>query len=538
MRVKSVLSLSRPSLCRLSLLPVLLTGTAPLWAQTPLNPPKVKLPQSGRPDNKISAAASAAIPSPLTLRDAIELALRSQPQLAGALANRQQSEERVNEIRANYYPTLTPRYNLNDSYSYGPTTEFVNDAGGSRQVTINQGNGRTVKGANINAGWRLFDSGSRELQNRQSRQSLRASQYSEQNTYQSVISNVADSYFTALRDRALVSVSEAQVARARNTLDVITIQVVVGLAARKDVLQAQADLLNAQVNLLQARNNAANSIASLKNAIGVVSVAPITLADVTLPTDATPITATPDSENPTAPASPASTLPNPLDEAASTEIIGRYTAAAFRLRPDIAQTLQNVDVQKTNVSLSRVNAGLQATGDVSYANSLNPDKFNGSVSNDRAFQLTLSYPLFDGGLGRAQVRQSQAGVRANEANLESLKQQVAVEVEQAYRTLTQSRAALPASQSAVIAAQKNYDAAIASQQEGVGSIVEVITAQTSLTQAQTNYYQAIYNFYAADARLARAVGQADRIAAGVGAFPAAPGVTPPAPAAPPTGGTP
>jgi len=525
------LTINRSFLCRSLAVSVLLAGAAPLWAQTPLNPREVKPLETGRPDNQISAAASSTdIPSPLTLRAAIDLALRSQPQISNAVANRQISEERVNQTRANYYPTLTPRYSLNDSYNYGPRSQVVSGPDGVSTVTVNQAASQTVKGAQINAGVRLFDSGSRELQNRLARQSLRGSQYNEQNTYQTVIANVADSYFTALRDRALVRVSEAQVARSKNTLDVVTAQVEVGAAAPKDIFQAQADYLNAQVNLLQSRNNAANSIASLKNAIGVVSVAPVNLADVVLPSGATPTTASPDGNAP-APV----TAVDPNDEAALTDVIGRYTSAAFRLRPDLAQSLQSIDQQRTNLNLAKVNAGLQAAGDLSYNNSLNPDRFNSSISNDRAFQLTLSYPLFDGGLGRAQVKQNQAAIRASEANLESLKQQVAVEVEQAYRTLAQSRAALPASQAAVAAAEKNYQAALESQREGVGSIVDVITAETALTQAQNNYFNAIYSFYAADARLARAVGQAERVAGGAGAGTdptTAPGATPGAPAVP------
>ena len=504
LRQKTVLSFRR---C--FALIALLFAAAPVMAQTPLNPPPAKLPTPQRPANKVTASPSDSltIPSPLTLKDAIDLALRLQPQLANAAANREQAAERVNESRANYYPTLTPRYNLTDSYSYGARNSIIQGTDGVSQVVTNQGSSATVKGAQFNAGWRLFDSGSRELSNRQSRQLLRSTQYGEQNTRQTVISNVADFYFTALRDRSLVTVSEAQVARSQNTLDVIKAQVEVGLAPAKDTLQAQADLLNAQVDLIVSRNNAALSVSSLKNAIGIVSNLPLTLATLSAPTDNTPTTATIEDKSAPAPAAAS----DPTSEAALTELVGQYTGTAFRLRPDIAQSLQDIDVSRTGVRLARVNSGLQATGDVSYSNAIDPDRFNNSISNDRSFQLSVFYPLFDGGLGRAQVRQNEAAVRANQANLESLKQQVAVDVEQAYRTLSQSRAAIPAAQAAVTAAEKNYEAALASRREGVGSIVDVITAQTALTQAQTNYFQAIFSFYAADARLARAVGQADKV---------------------------
>nr|CAA9288908.1 hypothetical protein AVDCRST_MAG63-4191 [uncultured Armatimonadetes bacterium] len=123
----------------------------------------------------------------------------------------------------------------------------------------------------------------------------------------------------------------------------------------------------------------------------------------------------------------------------------------------------------------------------------------------------VSYPLFDAGLSRARVRESQAAVRGSEARVESLRQQVAVEVEQAWRDLAQARATLPAAEAAQRAAQVNYEAAIESRREGLGTIVDVITAQTQLAEAQSAFVQAVYDFYQGDARLARAVGQADRL---------------------------
>ena len=125
--------------------------------------------------------------------------------------------------------------------------------------------------------------------------------------------------------------------------------------------------------------------------------------------------------------------------------------------------------------------------------------------------MGVSYPLFDGGNVRSQVRGSEANKRVAEAQLESQRQQVSVDVEQNWRSLQLARASLPAAEAAQRAAQINYDAAIAARREGVGNITDVITAQTSLVQAQTNYVQAIYNFYTADAQLAKAVGLADRI---------------------------
>lgn len=436
-----------------------------------------------------------ALPGPLTLAQAIELALQLQPDVAVSVANRQSSEQRLRQAQARYFPTVTPQYQYLNNYTFGTVNQFVGGSQGT--IPVQTGSTRETRQANLNLNYRLYDSGTRDLNARQARQTLRAQTFGEANVRQSVIADVANNYFTTLRNTALVQVSTAQVARARNTLEVVRAQVEVGTSPRKDVFQAEADLLNAEVNLLQAQNNAEIAQAQLKNAIGVVGGGRLALADVPVPSASTPVTAL---------GSEAGTV------SASDTTINQLAETAYRNRPDIAQSQQNVEANQTAVGLSQINSRVIITSDFNAGSQFDTSTLDRSLGRNRQLNLAVSYPLFDAGLARAQVNASRATARSAEAQLTGLRQQVAVEVEQAFRTLSQARAILPASEAAQRAAQINYEAAIESRREGVGSIVDVITAQTLLVQAQTNYVQAVYNFYSADAQLARAVGQADRIA--------------------------
>ncbi|MBC7809204.1 MAG: TolC family protein [Akkermansiaceae bacterium] len=462
------------------------------------------------------------LPQQLTLESAIGLALRLQPTVSQAQANREASEQRLKAQQADYYPRVDPSYTYNNRLTTGSVTQFV----GGVPVVVSSGRTTENKQFNAIASYTIFDSFNRELSNRQARQNLRGVTFSEEDTRQRVIADVANNYFNSLRTAALVTVSESQVARAENTLAVIEAQVEVGISPRKDVFQARADLLNARVSVLQARNNAAVAQAQLKQSIGLVGGEQLTIADVPAPTDATPVTAL----NSPTPATPS-----------DIETVNALSETAFLSRPDIARSQKDVEVNQTGVGLARINDGLQANLTVSDGYQFTPIGDNRYPnSQNRQVNLNVSYPLFNGGLTRAQVRQAQANVRNSEASLIQLRQSVAVEVEQSWRTLTQSRAAIPAAQAAQEAAQINYDAAVESRREGVGSIVEVIQAQTQLVQAQTQLVQTTYDFYSADARLARAVGFADRIA-GIGriAEATAPAGTPPAGTlTPPPGGRP
>ena len=445
--------------------------------------------------------AAIQLPSPLSLPEAIDLALQLQPNVLSATASRERAEEQEKAATARYFPGITPTYTYLNQYSFGTVNQFI---GNGVVVPIQSGRTSTNKQLQIGLSYRLYDSGVRDLNARSARQSVAAQEYAEQSARQLVIFNVADTFFNVLRNDALVKVSEAQVERAKNTLDVIRAQFEVGTGARKDILQAEADYLNAQVNLLSAQNNAAVAQANLKNALGLVGGEALRLSPITMPTAQTPVVTDVAGVEQSAYATAV--------QSNDVKTLNTLTEAAFKARPDVAQSAKGLELSKTTVKQSQIGAGLIVNADVSANEQFEPTHFDRNIGRNRQFNVSVSYPLFDAGLARSQVRSNQAGVRISEAQLISLKQQVAVEVEQAYRNLLQARASIPAAEAAQAAAQVNYEAALESRKEGVGSIIEVITAQTSLVQAQTNYVQAVYNFYAADARLARAVGQAERIA--------------------------
>jgi outer membrane protein len=425
----------------------------------------------------------------LTLSEAIATALRLQPNLAVAVANRQASEQRLAGQQSRYFPIVTPAYRYQSQYTFGTVNRFLGDG----VVTqLQQGQTTTTRQEEVTGSLRLFDSGTRDLNARQARQALRGSRYAEESARQTVIANVATSYFDALRTNALVTVSEAQVTRTQKLREAIATQIEVGVTAQKDQFQAEADYLNAQVNLLQARANADIAQAQLRSAIGLSETTPLNLADFPAPLPTTPTAI-------------------PIDQTGSAAV-AKLVEQALVNRPELAQTQQAVESSATSVRLAQVAAGLAITADVAGGYQFDAAKNPlDTIGRNRLLSLAASYPLFDGGFVRSQVRTARAQVRTSQAQLESQRLTVAVEVEQAYRNLEQARASLPAAVAAQRAAQINYDAAQESFQEGVGTIVEVITAQASLVQAQTNYVQAIYTFYSADARLARAVGLVDRI---------------------------
>ena len=122
--------------------------------------------------------------------------------------------------------------------------------------------------------------------------------------------------------------------------------------------------------------------------------------------------------------------------------------------------------------------------------------------------ISLEFPLYDGGLTKAKVRQARGELEKSQANLESLRQDVVLEVEQAYSELRNSEEAIGAAEKIVEQAKENLDLANGRYEVGVGSPVEVTDATENYMDAQKDYYGSLYDYRLALAALEKAIGGA------------------------------
>jgi len=504
-------------------------------------------PPAARAQVAPSAGAVRSLPTPLTLADALAIALRQQP--TGYIAQTQitSANGQKAQARAQYFPRLTPSFQYQDSRNtfYGISTgggassivtTTPTGTGGTGTGTAGTGTGtgtgttgtgtgtgttgtgtgttgtgstgttttggqttQTVSsgsrsldgvavtrgsGATLTLAQTLFDSGTRESINAQARRSLDAARFGRTDTRQQIILAVTQNFYGLLRASDLVKVSQAQVTRAQQTVRQTQGQIDAGVAARADILQSQADLANAQVSLLQNESAVRSSEAALKNVMAVETDAPLQPATLAA----------------------ADALP-PAPDAGPERTLADYVRQAYAARPDLRQQLSVIEVSRQSVKQARIAAGPAVSG--TYVLTFQPVNDLGAKSTNSQVLVTASYPLFDAGGARGAVRVAEAGRDADLDRLEQLRQSVRLDVEQSYydRALALQRTQL--SQVAVQAAQASFDAATARRAAGIGTVLDITTAQVSLTQAQNGYVSAVYDFYTADARLRRATGQND-----------------------------
>ena len=120
--------------------------------------------------------------------------------------------------------------------------------------------------------------------------------------------------------------------------------------------------------------------------------------------------------------------------------------------------------------------------------------------------MALTIPLFSGFLTSHQVAEARSNLYVLKANEESLRQQILLDVRQAYLNLQAAEASISTADLASKQAKENLDLANGRYTAGVGSPIEVSDAFATYVTAQATYTGALYFYKIAQASIERAMG--------------------------------
>lgn len=399
----------------------------------------------------------------LTLDDALRLAKERNGTIRAAVYNTDSARSRVRESFGAFLPTITPTFSYVDSRQ---------DQGTGNPSVFSSRQSRTE----LDASWRLLDSGQRLFAYNGSRKSLEAQQYNSLQTLRQTLFTVHQQYYDALRAQELLRVADSQVARAQKVLDQTKAQVEAKLAPRKDILQAEADLANAKVQRLTAKNRETTTFATLRATIGWD-------AGQAFPTLV------------------AAKEPATMGVQGDLESLIKESLAR---RADLLALNRQIDAQRATLYTAERQASINWALDAAFTQGWASNRYQ-----NRSLSFNVSLPLFDGNISRENVRQANLAIDASKTNLVQAEREARSEVESEYLNLTANAERVAAAKAAVEAARLNYQAAEESFRLGAEgtSIVVVLTAQVSLVTAESNYIESIYDYLISDVRLRLVTGQ-------------------------------
>ena len=398
----------------------------------------------------------------LNLEQCIQIALKNNPQILASQIGVAELNKKIPQARAGFYPSLNfnadaGRLSEQPGYYGGKTGDNYNTSL-SMRYNIFQG-GKTV--ASLHAARYNYEAGKSEF--KANRQDL--------------ILAVTEAYYQLLQAEQLTGVAEKSLQRAESHLDFANARFKNGLASRSDILKAKTEQSNAKLDLIHARNAVSLARGQLNIALGHNVSSPIKIVD-------------------------------DLSKVAANETEGNQSKfqtlveEAHKKRPELRKTEEQLLAQKSFIRISKADYYPDVSLDATY-------NFNGAdvsqLYRSNYIGLSLSLPLFSGFSRPARVSQEKLHLQVLERQQEALRQQISLEVWNAFLALKEVKERIGNTQVFLKDAQENLDISEGEYKEGVGSMLDVLDAETTFVAAQQRYIEALADYKIARMVLQRAV---------------------------------
>jgi outer membrane protein TolC len=389
----------------------------------------------------------------MNLAAAISAALSANPDAEAARQQFVQAQARLDEAGAQR------RTAINFSSTAGASSADVNQPPPSRETF----------GAVQNAFTIPIPIGSRPRYAAESaRQQLAAAQAEYARVQRLVASEVTSAYFDILRKQALRALAVEAASEARRQLDEAQKRFRAGDVPELDVLRSQVPVATADAAVTQADADLAIGEQTLSGLLGRPLTGTLPIADVQAPAGDLPF-------SPDRALTLALTASPEVAAADATVRANEASTAAARRYADPSLSVQAIDIRSSDAT---------------------------SFSREDTVQATVTVPLSDGGLGRAQIREAQAALAQARAQAQSARRVVEAAVGSAYITAATSRKRVEFATAARDIAATTYDKTMQGYAAGLYPLSDVLSAEATLNQARTTYTQAVYEAAAASAALA------------------------------------
>lgn len=387
----------------------------------------------------------------ISLDDSVALALKNNPAIKIADADKNKAQWGIDEAKAGGLPTLS----LTGSDSRGNSAQGV-------------ANGFNTS---LHLSMPLYTGGRVEGQVDQAKLNAHSAELGVNAAVAQTKLDATTKYFSVLQAKNMVQVNQDAVDSMTAHLQNVQAQYQVGTVAKGDVLQSEVQLANAQQNLTKAQNAYAVAQASFNNVIGQPQ----------------------DTEN---------SYQDDLGYVKFDMSLDDSIQLALTNRPEIGQADDSLRAAQVGVNVA--DSGrlptVNFTGTAGKAGSDFPGNNNWSIG------ISANWNLFDGGVTKARVEEAKSTVaKATEQGAQT-RDAIELEVRQNYLSMQEAEKRIDTSKVAVNQAMENLKIADEKYAAGVGTNLDVMDAQLALTQAKTNVTQALYDFNVDKAQLEKAIG--------------------------------
>lgn len=395
----------------------------------------------------------------IEVNDCVKLALEHHPSIHVAMSNAEIYKSKIAQAWSNYFPTLSAgisysRNNMQVSNFAPPIQDYD-----------------MFYVPSVSGNMLLFDFGKTKAQADVAKRTYESTQFTLQNTINSVIYTVKQSYYNLLFAQQQVQVYEDTVKDYTLHLEQAKAYYNIGSKAKIDVLTAEYNLGNAKLKLIQAKNTLKIAYVQLSNAMGMPDYSDYDVTD-NLTTKAYDIK---------------------VDDAVNT---------AFETSPELLAYKKKADASELLVRASKRAFTPDISGFASYS------RGGKRVDTDYGYQagVQLNYQTVNLMLLKKQVDEAKATYKKDLADYENTKQTIYFEVKQAYINLTNAQESIGVAKLSMDQAKEQYDQASGRYKVGLGDAIELKDAETTYRNSQLEYYNTLLNYHVSAANLEKLMG--------------------------------
>jgi len=410
-------------------------------------------------------------PEPLSLDDAQRIALRQHPALKEAQAAVDAAEAEIRIARSAYFPQLSVSGIVKAGLAGAtsalglpgfPASPFY------RNVAYS-----------LNWYQSIFDFGRIRHHVAMQRALYQSAQLRRESERERIVLEVKRVYFSVLEAERLEQLGVETVTERSLAVERARARWEAELGSALDLSLAEASLAEAQGALTHSRNAVQLSLAALRAAMGVADERTYELL-----------------------APPFETLSlTPLEELVREGIERRPDTRALQLK--VSALRESLDLARSE-SLPDIR-GFAAAGEARFGGTTVPENQRHGVAG-----VGVIAPLFTGGRLKAERDEALAELQGGLAAQDQLRQQIHLEVTQAYYQLSDLTDRLPAAYREQRAAEKALALAKARLAEHLGSFLDELTARVAATRAASEHARMQFDYERARAQLEFATGAPPR----------------------------
>ena len=427
-----------------------------------------------------ATAAAQGSPAPLTLRDAVKIALEKNPLRKAALADTRASSADIQTARSSLFPRLT--FSETATRGNDPVYVFGNRLRQQRftqaDFALNQLNSPLPYGnfgTRLGSTWNLFDSFASWRGIRRAKEMNVAVNHQLERTDQEILFRVVQAYYGVLLATKQLEVAEQAEKTAKAIMDRSQARVNAGLVVESDLLSSKVRLAGREQERIRARNNVELARAQLNTAMGL----------------------------------PADMLYQPQDASAEQSLtadsLSNLEQRALTTRPDLKRIEAQQSAQDLSVAIAKSSFGPRLNGFAGWEMN-NPSFLAGGGGNNWTAGIELQIDLFQGGAKRAALSRERAMAERIAALKQAANDAVRLEVRQAYYDQDASRQQVEVARTAITQAQESLRIDQNRYDGGLLTITDLLGAEDAARRTQADYWQAVYSHRISYANLELACG--------------------------------